>query len=107
MFQKFQKLELVQYSNLRKVGALNHVIITTSKVMQPPNTTDGTFPNMCAASPLSNCPSSLLELINMLFTLNTRPRILSGVFNWVIVPLTTTLTPSSMPLIINAKNEIK
>ena len=55
--------------------------------------------------PLSNCPSSLLELMNMEFTDITRPRSSSGVFNCKIVPLTTTLIPSSMPANIRAANE--
>src|SRR5690242_20611622 len=64
-----------QYSIFLNVGDLNHVKITTSKVILPPNTTAGTVPISFAVTPLSNCPSSLLELTNIEFTLITRPRI--------------------------------
>ena len=76
-------------------------MITTINVIQPPKTTDGTTHISFAATPLSNWPSSLLELINIEPTLLTRSRMWSGVF----VPLTTTLTPSSIPAINNAAKE--
>ena len=73
--------------------------------MEPPKTTDGITPRNLAATPLSNCPSSLLELMNILFTLNTRPRMWAGVFNCRIVPRITTLIPSTMPPISNAAKD--
>ena len=72
-------------------------MITTPRVIHPPKITEGTIPNAREARPLSNCPSSLLELINIELTLLTLPRMWSGVFNCITVPRTTTLIPSSMP----------
>lgn len=72
---------LYQYSIFLKEGALNQVTITTAIVMQPPNITEGTVPRSFAATPLSNWPSSLDELMNILFTAITLPRSSSGVFN--------------------------
>src|SRR4026208_1294585 len=73
-------------------------MIVTNKVMNPPNMTEGTVPSNDAATPLSNWPSSLEELMNMELTDETLPRISSGTNNCTIVPLITTLTPSNMPL---------
>jgi hypothetical protein len=50
----FRKTEGFQYSNFLNVGALNQVIITTSRVIHPPNTTEGVTPISRAAIPLSN-----------------------------------------------------
>src|SRR5215471_2935753 len=97
--------ECNQYSSFRSVGALNQVVTTTRMVMQPPKTTDGTTPSRRAITPLSNCPSSLLELMNMELTEDTLPRMGSGVFTCTMVPLTTTLIPSSMPLNRSARKE--
>src|SRR6188474_17615 len=79
-----------QYSIFLSDGAFIHVITTIAIVIQPPKTTDGTTPISLAARPLSNWPSSLLEFTNIPFTLSTLPRMLSGVFNCIIVPRTTT-----------------
>ena len=84
---------------------MNQVAMTTKMVMDPPKMTDGITPMILAASPLSNCPSSLLLLMNIEFTLITLPRILSGVFICTMVPRIITLMPSSMPLIKSAKKE--
>ena len=73
--------------------------------MHPPNTTEGTTPIALAATPLSNCPNSLLLLINIEFTLITLPRISSGVCNCTMVPRITTLMPSKMPLMSNMLND--
>jgi len=75
--------------------------------MHPPKTTDGVTPINFAATPLSNCPNSLLEFMNIEFTDITRPRSSRGVFSCRIVPLTTTLTPSNIPANIKATNESK
>ena len=66
--------------------------------MQPPNTTEGTVPIAAAATPLSNCPSSLLLLIKIELTDDTLPRNWSGTKIWKIVPRMMTLTPSNNPL---------
>ena len=74
--------------------------------MIPPNTTEGTTPNILAANPLSNWPSLVyFEFINIELTLLTRPRMWSGVFNCMTVPRMTTLTPSSMPATSKAKKD--
>src|SRR5688572_3679451 len=70
--------------------------------MQPPKITDGTVPITDAATPLSNCPSSLDELTKMELTAETRPRISSGTNNCTMVPRMMTLTPSNKPLIKSA-----
>src|ERR1041385_2164919 len=59
------------YSNFLNPGALIQVNKVTSKVMHPPNITEGTVPNKVAATPLSNWPSSLDEFINMELTEET------------------------------------
>ena len=87
------------------MGALNQVVITTAIVMHPPNTTDGTMPISFAARPLSNCPSSLEELIKMLLTDIILPRNSSGDFNCRMVPLIIMLTPSKIPLNSKAMKE--
>ncbi len=67
-----------QYSIFRSDGNFNQAYSDTSSVIVPPNNTDGTVPIAEAANPLSNCPNSLLLLINTEFTAETRPRICSG-----------------------------
>lgn len=49
--------------------------------MHPPKITAGTVPIKEAVAPLSNSPISLDEPINIEFTADTLPRILSGVDN--------------------------
>src|SRR5687768_4363989 len=78
---------------------------TTNNVIHPPKTTEGTVPIILAATPLSNCPSSLEELINIELTEETLPRISSGTYNCKIVERITTLMPSKIPLTNNAVNE--
>lgn len=70
-----------QYCIFLNVGALNQVATTIASVMQPPKITDVTVPINFAATPLSNCPSSFDELINILFTDITLPLNSSGVFS--------------------------
>jgi len=48
-------------SILRSSGTFQVVKATTSRVMQPPKTTEGTRPMKRAARPLSKAPISLLE----------------------------------------------
>jgi hypothetical protein len=55
--------------------AFHAVIDTIPNVMHAPKTTEGTVPNILAASPDSNAPISLDEPINMVFTAETLPRI--------------------------------
>src|SRR5688572_21198992 len=68
-----------QSCRLRSFLAFRAVIPTTSKVMHPPNTTDGTTPNNLAASPDSNESISFEEVRRMLITVETRPFMYSGV----------------------------
>lgn len=68
----------LQYSNFLSGLLLTQVNTVTHKVIIPPNNTEGTVPSKEAATPLSNCPNSLLLLTKMEFTLDTRPRIWSG-----------------------------
>ena len=51
--------------------------------------------------------STLLELINIELTDDTRPRISSGVVSWNMVPRTITLRPSKAPLKRRAAKEIQ
>lgn len=79
-------------------GILNHAKEDTKSVMVPPKITDGIVPINEAATPLSNCPNSLLLFIKTELTEDTLPRILSGTNSWKIVPRMITLTPSNRPL---------
>ena len=67
--------------------------------MLPPKITDATVPKSRAATPDSNDPSSFDEVMNILLTDDTRPRISSGVNNCIIVLLIITLTLSAAPKI--------
>ena len=73
--------------------------------MVPPKTTDLTTPKSFAATPLSNCPISLLDIMKIEFALMTLPRMWSGVFNCTMVPLITTEIPSKIPLNIRNKKD--
>ena len=65
--------------NLLNLGDVNNTIKTTSNVIIPPKTTEGTTPISFAARPDSNAPISLEEPMKMLLTAETLPFILSGV----------------------------
>ena len=58
---------------------LYQVIAETNKVILPPKTIAGTVLINLAVKPDSNCPISLDEPINIEFTAETLPLILSGV----------------------------
>jgi hypothetical protein len=50
-------------------------------VIAPPKTTEGTTPMILEAKPLSKAPSSLEEMMNMLFRAETLPFMCSGVLS--------------------------
>ena len=80
-------------------------MVTTIKVMVPPNNTDGTVPNKRAEVPDSKAPISLDDPINIEFTADTRPRICSGVSNCINVPRMITLTLSNAPSVNKKKSD--
>ena len=80
-------------------------MVTMSKVMLPPNITDGTVPKSLAAVPDSNAPISFDEPINIEFTADTRPRILSGVNNCIMVLRIITLMLSKAPSVKRKNND--
>ena len=81
-------------------------MVTISKVILPPNITEGTVPNSLAAVPDSKAPISFEEPINIEFTADTLPRIWSGVKSCMMVPRIITLTLSKAPS-VNRKNKEK
>ena len=83
-----------------------YVMVTITRVTDPPNITDGTVPKSLAAVPDSKAPISLELPINMEFTAETLPRIWSGVKSCIMVPLIITLTLSKAPS-VNKKNSDK
>src|SRR5688572_18507061 len=64
--------------NFRSDGSFQAAAATEASAMQPPKTTDGIRPMILAAKPDSKAPISLDELMNMVLTDETRPRMLSG-----------------------------
>ena len=97
----------LRYSIFLNFGLKIATIKAMSSVILPPKTTDLATPKILDATPLSNCPISLLDIINIELTLSTLPLILSGVFSWIIVPRITTEIPSNIPLSINIKKDIQ
>ena len=77
----------------------------TISVPTPPRTTACTVPNHCAVTPDSNCPNSFDVPIKIISTAVTRPRISSGVANWVSVARMITLIMSLAPSRNNAIRE--
>ena len=64
--------------------SLGNLLPTSSAIMsvsEPPMTTDRTTPKILAATPLSNCPNSLLDIMKIELTLSTRPLMFSGVLS--------------------------
>src|ERR1700722_554751 len=92
-------------SNARNFGASQLVVAATTKVMQPPKTTDATVPISLAMTPDSNSPISLDDPTKIELTDATRPFMWSGVTIWNMVQRTKTLTASNPPLSISHKND--
>src|SRR5690606_1611365 len=77
----------------------------TPSVQSPPITAAGTAPNQAALVPARNSPSSLEEPMNSMFTAFTRPRMASGVLNWISEERMYMLTMSPPPATSSARND--
>src|SRR5690606_35582406 len=77
----------------------------TARVQKQPSKAAGTAPNQAALVPARNSPSSLEEPMNSMFTALTRPRMASGVLNWISDERMYMLTMSAPPAINSATKD--
>ena len=90
---------------MRSSGNIQAQSTTTPSVPTPPTMTAGTVPHHAAVTPDSNSPSSFDAPMKSMLTALTRPRMWSGVANWVSEWRTFTLTMSEAPKVTRAASE--
>src|SRR5215831_1258213 len=71
---------------------------TIPSTAAPPSTTEPIGPNQAAVTPDSNVPSCPAQLTNSVLTAKTRPRMPSGVANWINDWRITVLSMSAAPI---------